>query len=125
MVHDFATRYFDLPQNHTSIIGDAIEIVNDMQSRAGNDNLYSYIVHDVFTGGAEPIDLFTQEFLGGLSNLLKPEGVIAIVRYLVTVTNFNVYANGPTELRWRSFAPFRNFSSYDHIARLSHVSSLP
>lgn len=79
MVHDFAMKYFDLPQNHTSIIGDAVEIVNDMQSRVGNDNLYSYIVHDVFTGGAEPIDLFTQEFLEGLSNLLKPEGVIAIV----------------------------------------------
>lgn len=79
VVHDFATRYFDLPQNHTSIIGDAVEIVNDMQSRAGNDNLYNYIVHDVFTGGAEPIELFTQEFLEGLSNLLKPEGVIAIV----------------------------------------------
>lgn len=79
VVHDFATRYFSLPQNHTSIIGDAVEIVNDMQSRVGNDHLYSYIVHDVFTGGAEPIDLFTQEFLEGLSNLLKPDGVIAIV----------------------------------------------
>ena len=79
VVHDFATRYFGLPQNHTSIIGDAVEIVNDMQSRVGNDHLYSYIVHDVFTGGAEPIDLFTQEFFEGLSNLLKPDGVIAIV----------------------------------------------
>ena len=90
MVHDFATRYFDLPQNHTSIIGDAVEIVNDMQSRVGNDNLYDYILHDVFTGGAEPIDLFTQEFLEGLSNLLKPEGVIAIVGYTVTITNLNI-----------------------------------
>ena len=90
MVQDFATRYFDLPQNHTPIIGDAVEIVNDMQSRVGNDSLYNYILHDVFTGGAEPIDLFTQEFLEGLSNLLKPDGVIAIVGYNVTVTDFNI-----------------------------------
>ena len=86
-MHDFATRYFDLPQNHTSIIGDAVEIVNDMQSQVGNDNLYDYILHDVFTGGAEPIALFTHEFLKGLSNLLKTDGVIAIVGYTITVTN--------------------------------------
>ena len=90
MVHDFATRYFDLPQNHTSIIGDAIEIVEDMQSRLGNDNLYKYILHDVFTGGAEPIELFTQEFLERLSNLLEPDGVIAIVGNTATVTDFNI-----------------------------------
>ena len=39
---------------------------------------YDYIVHDVFTGGAEPIELFTQEFLTGLRDLLTPEGTIAI-----------------------------------------------
>jgi hypothetical protein len=33
----------------------------------------------VFTGGAEPVDLFTLEFLQGLGDLLKPDGVIAIV----------------------------------------------
>ena len=89
-MHDFATRYFDLPQNHTSILGDAIEIVKDMQSRPGNDSKYSYILHDVFTGGAEPIELFTQEFLEDLGSLLKPNGVIAIVGYTATVTDFNI-----------------------------------
>ena len=90
MVHDFATRYFDLPQNHTSIIGDAVEIVNDMQSRGGKDDLYDYILHDVFTGGAEPIDLFTLEFLEALSNLLRPDGVIAVVGYTITISNFSL-----------------------------------
>jgi len=42
---------------------------------------YDFIIHDVFTGGAEPIDLFTLEFLKGLSNLLKSDGVIAIVSW--------------------------------------------
>lgn len=40
---------------------------------------YDYIVHDVFTGGAEPIELFTVEFLEGLKSLLKDDGAIAIV----------------------------------------------
>lgn len=40
---------------------------------------FDYIIHDVFTGGAEPIDLFTEEFLLSLNAMLKPSGVIAIV----------------------------------------------
>lgn len=47
------------------------------------DQQYDYIVHDVFTGGAEPVDLFTVEFLGNLHKLLKPDGAIAIVRTLI------------------------------------------
>ena len=39
---------------------------------------FDYIIHDVFTGGAEPIALFTLEFLQNLNTLLKPDGVIAI-----------------------------------------------
>lgn len=80
IVHEFATKYFDLPQNHTSIIGDAIKIVDDMQKMKETRNPYDYIIHDVFTGGAEPINLFTKEFIMGLSKLLRPDGIIAIVR---------------------------------------------
>lgn len=40
---------------------------------------YDYIVHDVFTGGAEPLDLFTIDFLMGLRAMLNEEGTIAIV----------------------------------------------
>jgi len=39
---------------------------------------YDYIIHDVFTGGAEPAALFTGEFLAQLSDLLAPTGTIAI-----------------------------------------------
>ena len=80
MVVDFAYKYFNLPQNHTSIIGDAVEVVGGMQTPFPNRKTYNYIIHDVFTGGAEPIDLFTREFLVDLRELLSPEGVIAIVR---------------------------------------------
>lgn len=79
-MHEYATEYFDLPKNHTSIIGDAIKVVGDMQKAKGMRSTYDYIIHDVFTGGAEPIDLFTREFIMGLSDLLRPDGIIAIVR---------------------------------------------
>ena len=78
-MHDFATKYFALPQNHTSLIGDAIKVIDDMQKAKEMRNRYDYIIHDVFTGGAEPITLFTREFIMGLSDLLRPDGIIAIV----------------------------------------------
>ena len=73
-------QYFDLPLNHTSVIQDAVYFVDQAQLAGPEHHTYNYIVHDVFTGGAEPASLFTQEFLQGLSNLLKPNGVIVIVR---------------------------------------------
>lgn len=77
MVHYYATKYFDLPRNHTKVISDAVSWVAH-QAKA-NPETYDYIVHDVFTGGAEPIPLFTIEFLQGLEALLKEDGAIALV----------------------------------------------
>lgn len=76
VVYDFATRYFDLPANHTAVISDAVSYASLL---VGLGKKFDYIVHDVFTGGAEPIDLFTFEFLSNLHSLLTPDGVIAIV----------------------------------------------
>lgn len=79
IVHQYASQYFGLPKNHTSIIKDAVAFVDDMERTSQCRGKYDYIIHDVFTGGAEPIDLFTKEFLEGLSFLLHANGVIAIV----------------------------------------------
>ena len=76
VVHYFASKYFDLPQNHTSFIQDAVVFVDNNAPKYPGS--YDYIVHDVFTGGAEPASLFTYEFLSGLYQLLKEDGVIAI-----------------------------------------------
>lgn len=75
VVHEFATKYFALPPNHTPVIADAVSYASSL---AKTDDKYDYIVHDVFTGGAEPVDLFTLEFLQDLHSILKPGGVIAI-----------------------------------------------
>lgn len=93
--------YFSLPQNHTSVIGDAIKVVRDMQKAKEMRNRYDYIIHDVFTGGAEPIDLFTREFIKGLSDLLKPDGVVAIVRPNTWIFLLPSWAYRNSELRWR------------------------
>ncbi|KAL1971033.1 hypothetical protein VTN77DRAFT_2867 [Rasamsonia byssochlamydoides] len=77
VVHKFATQYFHLPANHTAIIEDAVTFVQNAQKQP-EPRRYDYIVHDVFTGGVEPVDLFTLEFLQGLNSLLKNDGVIAI-----------------------------------------------
>lgn len=78
VVYDYATRYFNLPSNHTAIIEDAVFYVQKIDAQGDSRQVYDYIIHDVFTGGAEPVDLFTQEFLQGLSNMLSANGIIAI-----------------------------------------------
>lgn len=79
VVHKFAAQYFQLPSNHTAVIEDAV-IYTSRVAADESEARYDYIIHDVFTGGAEPIALFTLEFLQNLHTLLKPNGVVAIVR---------------------------------------------
>jgi spermidine synthase len=78
IIHRYAVDYFHLPSNHTSIVDNAITYVSSATKRESEK--YTYIIHDVFTGGAEPASLFTVEFLSELRSLLKPDGVIVIVR---------------------------------------------
>lgn len=77
VVHEFASKYFQLPSNHTPVIADAVAYTDTLVNTT--DSKFDYIVHDVFTGGAEPVPLFTLEFLSNLEALLKPNGVVAIV----------------------------------------------
>ena len=93
VVYEFALKYFGLPTNHSWTIGDAVPIIaNTVDS--GVAFKYDYIIHDVFTGGAEPVELFTLEFLSGLHTLLKADGVIAIVsQFQVSLAGAKVAKN--------------------------------
>ena len=76
-VVSFAQAHFDLHPNCSVVVEDAVTFV----SRAANvptPATYDYIIHDVFTGGAEPAPLFTLEFLRSLANLLTDGGVLAL-----------------------------------------------
>jgi hypothetical protein len=89
-VVDFAHEYFALPEEGKgldTVVEDAVTfaeraaVAAAAATTAGKGveaGRYDYIVHDVFTGGAEPVALFTLEFLSSLAALLKPSGVIAI-----------------------------------------------
>ncbi|EUC42057.1 hypothetical protein COCMIDRAFT_29242 [Bipolaris oryzae ATCC 44560] len=76
VVHHYATKYFNLSPNHNAVIDDATSYVAEKSVSAPGS--YDYIIHDVFTGGAEPVYLFTTEFMQGLYNLLKDDGFAAI-----------------------------------------------
>nr|OQO09240.1 hypothetical protein B0A51_18690 [Rachicladosporium sp. CCFEE 5018] len=75
IVHRYASTYFDLPQAHTAYLSNAIPWVQAQSKLAPK---YDYILHDVFTGGAEPLALFTKSFLQNLRSLLSPNGIAAI-----------------------------------------------
>ncbi|KAJ5397601.1 Spermine/spermidine synthase family protein [Penicillium cosmopolitanum] len=77
VVHKFATKYFNLQDKHNVAIEDATKFVARQQKSIPHPQ-YDYIVHDVFTGGAEPAELFTIQFLENLKSLLKEDGAIAI-----------------------------------------------
>lgn len=112
VVHKFATEYFHLPSNHIAAIEDATVFVKRAQESA-NPAQYDYIVHDVFTGGAEPVELFTIEFIRGLYDLLKDDGVIAIVSPTRPNTNSVTHSLMiPTELRRR----YLTLPSWTHSA---------
>lgn len=80
VVMDYASKYFDLSPKHNGVVADAVRYMEDVAN--STEDRYDYIIHDVFTGGAEPVNLFTHEFMTNLQASLKPEGVITIVRLL-------------------------------------------
>jgi hypothetical protein len=76
VVHYYATEYFALSPNHTAVIADATSYV--ASESVSNPSSFNMIIHDVFTGGAEPVYLFTLEFMKGLYDLLTEDGAVAI-----------------------------------------------
>ena len=80
-------EYFSLPENHIPVIEDAVTYA----TRTAKNSRYrfDYIVHDVFTGGAEPVELFTMEFFQDLHTMLKPNGAIAIVSPIFSYSSQN------------------------------------
>ena len=119
VVHEFATKYFALHRNHIAVLKDAVPWVDVVAKESPSS--YDFIIHDVFTGGAEPTALFTVEFLSGLSTLLRDDGVIAInyagdlnlpTTALVLRTIHSVF---PTCRMFRDAAPTTGQSKSDFV----------
>lgn len=71
-VAEAARRWFHFEPTGLFLVGDARYEITRLTAR------YDLIVHDCFTGGAEPTHLLTQEMLRELRGLLKDGGVLAL-----------------------------------------------
>ncbi len=67
-----AGHYFSYQSTGKSLVGDARYQVKQLSET------YDFIVHDCFTGGAEPIHLLSVEMLKTLKSKLKPGGVLVL-----------------------------------------------
>jgi predicted membrane-bound spermidine synthase len=84
-VYDAARTFFGLPDPGPSkvFLEDAKSWVATQRGSfpAGSKEArYDFVVHDLFSGGGVPEQLFTLEFWEDLKAILTPEGVVVVVR---------------------------------------------
>lgn len=72
VVADLASTYFNFTPTGDVIVGDARYQINHL------NKTYDFIIHDCFTGGAEPIHLLSVEMFQKLKQRLNPGGVLAL-----------------------------------------------
>lgn len=72
VVTNFATRYFGLKGVHTFVQNG----VRYLQNADGG--IYDFVVHDVFTGGAVPVQLYTMDVWRNARRVMKEDGVLAV-----------------------------------------------
>ena len=74
-----AGKYFSFESSGEVWVGDARHQIRKL------DRQYDFMIHDSFTGGAEPIHLLSQEMFLELKARLKPGGVMALNMVGLTV----------------------------------------
>lgn len=89
-VAEAARAYFGHKPSGRSIIGDARYEIRHLHGP------YDLIIHDCFTGGAEPAHLLTVETLKQLKGLLSDQGILAV--------NFVGFSEDPTNVPLASVA---------------------
>lgn len=86
-VYDAAREYFGLayPGDNHVFLEDARNWVYKRRTAMQSDeeeNLATFdiVIHDCFSGGGLPEHLFSVEFWNDLKSIMKPDGVVAVVR---------------------------------------------
>ncbi|EGF81420.1 hypothetical protein BATDEDRAFT_23830 [Batrachochytrium dendrobatidis JAM81] len=74
VVYDYAKSYFNLSTSCLAHIGDGRHFIDHVATPAS----YDYVLHDVFTGGVVPGNLFTIEAVTAIKRILKPNGIMAL-----------------------------------------------
>ncbi|KAF2175976.1 hypothetical protein K469DRAFT_682849 [Zopfia rhizophila CBS 207.26] len=86
-----------------AVIDDAVLYVNE-KSRT-DPRSFNYIIHDGFTGGAEPVYLFTQEFSQGLINYagdLSPQSTRLVLNTIHSVfLACRIFLDTPPLQNWK------------------------
>ena len=76
-VVEFAQQHFHMSVPSEGVrTADARQVLLDPTLDSQN---YDFVVHDVFTGGALPFQLFQPEIWDAIRRVMKPRGVVAIV----------------------------------------------
>jgi len=77
LIHQYAQQYFGLPTLRGPVYyQDGRKFIETAASRGDK---WDYIVHDVFTGGSVPAELFTREMWQATKTALSPDGVLVVV----------------------------------------------
>lgn len=86
-VYDVARKYFDLeyPGDGHVFLEDARNWVYERRVAVQSADkksppLFDMVIHDCFSGGGVPQHLFSVEFWNDLKSIIKPGGVVAVVR---------------------------------------------
>lgn len=78
-VYQYARQFFGLPEPHAVFLEDARGWVHKRIDSLPESERFDYVVHDCFSGGAVPAHMFTTEFWSDLKQIVKPDGVVAVV----------------------------------------------
>lgn len=86
-VYDAARKYFGLecPGDDHVFLEDARGWVYKRRAAMQSDDTntlstFDFVIHDCFSGGGVPQHLFSVEFWKDLKSIMKPHGVVAVVR---------------------------------------------
>lgn len=104
-VADAAKQYFSYQPTGKLLVGDARYQIKNIHKQ------YDLIVHDCFTGGAEPFHLLSDEMITELKTKLKPGGVLAVNFVGFTDADKMKPVQSIAKTLDKSFAYRRNFLS--------------
>ncbi|RHZ78145.1 hypothetical protein Glove_167g96 [Diversispora epigaea] len=73
VVYEYAIKYFRLENHHRFYQQDGRKFINNEES-----GIYDYVLHDVFTGGSMPSELYSIEALEQIKRVMKEDGIMAL-----------------------------------------------
>jgi spermidine synthase len=100
-VYDAARTYFGLPDSGEGklFLEDARGWVHSRQAavKRAEHEAFDIVIHDCFSGGGVPSHIFTLEFWQELRDVVKPDGVVAVVSHPALPTSPNQVTLGRFE----------------------------